>query len=203
MAEVFLKTNCCDHEPGRATLATISRWKLFYLLYLSRPKQNRAIYRIIHKGGVRKILELGIDAIGRTQRMLALAAAQAEGDPKLIRYTGIDAFETRAAYDGPSITLKEAYRRLRPSGTKVQLLPGDPFSALSLAADSLGRFDLMVVSADVVGKQLSRAWFYVPRLLHTNTKVYVESLKSGEFRLLSAKQIARLATASITQRRAA
>jgi hypothetical protein len=184
-------------------LATISRWKLFYLLYLSRPKQNRAIYKKIQKGGITKVLELGLDLAGRTQRMLTLAIARAEGNPGLIRYTGVDAFETRTACDGPGVTLKEAYRQLRPSGAKIQLLPGNPFSALSPVADRLGQFDLIVVSADVLGKELSRAWFYVPRLLHADTKVYVENLESGEFRLLSAKQIARLATAAITQRKAA
>ena len=184
-------------------MATISCWKVFHLLYLSRPKHDRVLYRVIRKGGIQRILELGLGTARRAERMLALATAQAEGGATAVRYAGIDLFDTRGEGDGPPMSLKDTYRRLRSSGAKIQLLPGDPFSALSRAASSLGPLDLIVISAEVAGPSLSRAWFYLPRLLHSGTIVYYESLESGKLKPLSARQITRLATSSVLSRKAA
>lgn len=178
----------------------LSFFRKLYLFSLSRPKQNRLLYRTIHQGVVQRILELGVGDGQRALRMLEVAAAG--HDPKLLHYTGLDLFEARSAAS-PGMTLKEAYRRLKPAGVKLQLLPGDPFSALSQAANCLGQFDLIVIGANAAGDAMNRAWFYVPRLLHAKTKIFVESRKTPEFRLLSAGQIERLATQSVTRRKAA
>ena len=182
-------------------MVRLSFFRKLYLFSLSRPKQNRLLYRTIHQGAVQRILELGVGDGERALGMLEVAAAG--HDPKLLRYTGLDLFEARTAAAGPGMTLKEAYRRLKPAGVKLQLLPGDPFSALSQAAHSLGQFDLIVIGASAAGEAMNRAWFYVPRLLHAKTKVFVESRKAPEFRLLSVAQIERLATQSVTRRKAA
>ena len=96
-----------------------------------------------------------------------------------IRYAGIDPFEARSAMDGPGVTLKMAHRLLHATGARVQLIPGDPFAGLSRKANSLGRVDLLVVSSRLDPRQLAKAWFYVPRLLHEQSVVLIEKLLPG------------------------
>ena len=59
-------------------------------------------------------------------------------------------------------------------GIAAQLVPGDPFSALSRAANSLRDIDLATISADQDPAALERAWFYLPRVLHATSLVFQE-----------------------------
>ena len=185
-------------------MSVTSQLKLFYLTYLSKPPENRLLYRDIHRRRVRKILELGIGAGQRAVRMIEVARLHAPAVQ--ISYTGIDLFEARSAADGPGVTLKLAHRLLKATGVRIQLLPGDPLSALSRAANDLAGTDLVVISSRLDALSLARAWFYVPRLLHDGSLVFVEHPHSGGggaiYERLSRDEIDRLAAAA-TARRAA
>jgi hypothetical protein len=101
-----------------------------------------------------------------------------------IRYTGVDLFESRTAADGPGVSLKLAHRLLNSTGAKVLLVPGAPHSALARAANAIGQVDLMVVSSRLDRSSLTQSWFYVPRLLHAETAVFVEeSVANGRLAL--------------------
>jgi len=115
-------------------------------------------------------------------RMIEVAAAAAP--IKEIHYTGIDLFEARSPSDGPGPTLKRAYRLLQATGARVQLAPGDPFTALARTANSLGPTDLVILSHQQDRASLARAWFYLPRVLHANSLVLAEQgHPSGELTL--------------------
>ena len=115
-----------------------------------------------------------------------------------IHYTGIDLFEARSSMDGPGVTLKMAHRLLKATGARTQLLPGDPLTALSREANCLTGTDLVIISARQDRSSLARAWFYVPRMLHPGSQVYVEEVGRGGrppvLRRLAPDEIARLAT---------
>ena len=96
------------------------------------------------------------------------------------RYTGIDLFESRGADASVGLSLIEAHRMLKATGPNVQLVPGDPFSALARIANSLGRADLVVISADQDESSLRRAWFYIPRILHAGSVVFIEQPSEGD-----------------------
>ena len=152
---------------------------------------------------VRRILEVGIGVGQRASRMIEMAG-RFHSSPD-IRYVGIDPFEARSAMDGPGVTLKMAHRLLHATGAQVQLIPGDPFAALSRTANSLGRIDLMVVSGRLDPRQLARAWFYVPRLLDEQSAVLLEKLLPGgqtSVRLATADEIQTLSTAAAGRRAA-
>ena len=89
-----------------------------------------------------------------------------------IHYTGIDLFETRKPGDGPGLKLKQAFQLLRPTGARIRLIPGDPLTALSGAANLLAATDLLVVSADHDPDSLAKAWYFVPRMLHAQSRVF-------------------------------
>ena len=96
-----------------------------------------------------------------------------------ILYTGVDLFEAR---EGPGLTLKTAHRMLRSTGARIQLLPGDPFTVLSRSANALSGTDLVVISDRQDQDSLARGWFYLPRMLHENSSVFIEgpSIQSGK-----------------------
>src|SRR5688500_11823052 len=103
------------------------RLKYLHLAYFSQPKHDRLIYRLIRRYRVRQIVEMGLGDGRRADRMIPLARNWAQGEP--VRYTAIDPFELRSGEE-PVLTLKAAYRRLKATGARVQVVPGDPLTAL-------------------------------------------------------------------------
>lgn len=184
-------------------MASTSLLRFFYLSYLSRPPSDRPVYRAIRRHCLRKILELGIGAGERALRMIEVAGLCCP--PRQIEFSAVDLFEARSAADGPGMTLKMAHRLLGGTRARVQLVPGDPHVGLARVANSLGRLDLVVISARLDPGHLGRAWFYVPRLLHDRTQVFLERLLPGgrrSLRLVARDEIETLAAAG-TLRRAA
>jgi len=178
-------------------LPSPSRFRLFYLLHLSRPALDRPVYRLLCDRPVRSIVELGIGTGERAQRMIEVTALH--GPVGQVRYTGVDLFEARSRADGPGLSLKEAHRLLKATGVRVQLLPGDPFTALSRAPSNLVGTDLVVISPHHDAKSLERAWYYLPRMLGPNSRVLVQESGDGQgsVRLLTAKEIEKLAGFSL------
>jgi len=91
-----------------------------------------------------------------------------------VHYTGVDLFETRSPADGPPLSLKTAHQTLARFGARVRLGPGDPFSVLSRMANHLPPSDLVVISSGWDRASLDRAWFFLPRLLHAGSQVFVQ-----------------------------
>jgi len=113
-----------------------------------------------------------------------------------IRLTGIDRFEDRPADRGPGISLREAHRLLKATGARIQLIPGNADEGLARVANSLGQVDLLLFAAGTTAAELAGAWFYVPRLLHDRTLVFLErTAADGELsiQLLDHNEIRRLA----------
>lgn len=158
-------------------MSTTGRLRSLYLSYLSLPAPDRLVYRAVLRLQARRILEVGIGFAERAVRMIEAAGRHyARGD---IRYTGIDLFESRTSADGPGVSLKMAHRLLNSTGAKVLLVPGDPLSALARAANAIGQVDVMVVSSRLGRSSLAASWYYVPRLLHPETAVFVEESVAG------------------------
>jgi hypothetical protein len=176
--------------------------RYLFLAHLSKPASDRVIYRAVRRVRPRRILEIGIGSADRTVRLARLASRQAQ--QSTVRYAAIDPFEARDANLPAGLSLKEAHRLLTASGVQAQLVPGDPAQAISRAANSLAGMDLVLISADYEVASLGQAWFYVPRMLHAGSRVYIES-RQGEgglsYRLMTATEIEQLAGAC--RRRAA
>lgn len=170
--------------------------RYYYLTWFSQPVADRPLYQTVAKRPLRSIVELGVGNAVRAKRLLEMAIKpQHTAEP--LRYTGIDLFEARDK-KSPGLTLKEAYSQLKTDHVKLQLLPGDPLSALSRSANSLAGTDVLIISFDQVGDSLEQAWRFVPRMLHASSLVYLEreGKKAGEtrFELLPLTEISRLAT---------
>ncbi len=182
---------------------TISRLKYLYLAHFSKPATDRVLYRAIQKRRFRAILEIGLGSADRALRMIRLA--QRAAGHEAVRYVAIDMFEARPA-ENRGLSLKEAHRVLKTTGAHVQLIPGDPASALARSANALGPLDLVIISGDCDEQSLAGAWFYLPRVLHSGSHLYLESGGPREqgrpLRLLPASEIEERAGAQ-RRRRAA
>jgi len=185
-------------------LAATSRIRLLYLAHFSKPTADRVLYRAIRRYKPRKILEFGLGTAQRATRMIQLAALERPASE--VHYVAIDPFETRSTPDAAVLSIKDAYRALAKTGARVRLCPGDPYLALSRAANSLGQADLVVISSNVDQASLDRAWFYLPRMLHASTQVFLQQQgapeEPGPFQLVSRAEIDSRATAAFRRRAA-
>ena len=109
-----------------------------------------------------------------------------------IGYVGMDLFEGRSESDGPGLSLKAAYQFLRGVGARVQLVPGNPAELLARTANSLGKIDLLIVPAELDSPSFSRAWFFVPRMLHERSLVFVEGVAAEGQKALHVKPAAEI-----------
>ncbi len=186
-------------------MSAASLLKYCYLAYAAKPAAERRLYRIIRRQRAGRIVELGIGDTVRAQRMIAVSGRY-RGQEE-VSYTGIDLFEARPE-EHSALSLKQAYKQLTPSGARLKLLPGDPYSALARSANSLLNTDLIIIGADQDADSLERAWFYVPRMLHGNSTVLIEHVgeqpeAERRYHQLPAEDIAQLAELAAPRRRAA
>jgi hypothetical protein len=174
---------------------------LFYLLHLSRPSSNRLVYREIRRQKGRKVVEIGLNTGERAIHVIEVLREFHEA--KDIHYTGIDLFEARTEADGPGMPLRDAYRLLRATQARIQLVPGTAGEALSQAANGLAQTDVLILSGRIPPDQLSQVWFFVPRMIHARTLIFQESFSgsSTAMRLLNALETSQMAAKG--QRRAA
>lgn len=158
-------------------LAILSRLRLLYLLYFSKPTGNRPLYRAIYRQQARKIVELNAGDGQRALRMIDVAQRRSSA-PAEVHYVGLDPFEGSTEGRRRSSSLKEVHQLLRGSGARVQLVPGNPSDSLIRLANSLGKVDVLVVPAELDSSALARLWFFVPRMLHAQSQVFVESISN-------------------------
>jgi hypothetical protein len=168
-----------------------------WLRYFSKPAADRTLYKALRARPIRSIVEIGVGLPLRTPRLLLLASGKTPGEP--IRYCGIDLFEARPTGQ-PALSLKQAFAALHSPHIRVQLVPGDPHSALKRVSNSLTGTDLLLISADQDPESLARAWTWTPRMLTATSLIFVEEPgappTAPAWKPLSLTEIQKLATVS-------
>ena len=157
----------------------MTRMGLFRRLWLTRlsnPAAERVIYRHVLQAPPRRIIELGLGLLGRTERLLHTVTAATAADA--VHYVGLDRFEGRTPTDPPGVTLKEAHRRLTKLA-RVQLVPGNVDTSLARLCNHLGVFDLVLIAAETDERHLERCWFFLQRITSAGTTVLLESRMAG------------------------
>jgi hypothetical protein len=183
-------------------LKPASTFQYLYLSRLSRPAHERCLYRAVRRHAVRSMVEIGL---GDGRRMLRLlAVAQRYRPQERLSYAAVDLFEARSP-NAVGWSLKEAHRQLTRAGVHFRLAPGEPFAALARCANALTNTDLLVIGADNDPDSLERAWFYIPRMLHERSLVFVEEQNGAGRRLFRRWNTAEIlqSSQSETRRRAA
>ncbi len=168
----------------------------------SNPACNRVLYRAIKKFKVASIVEIGLGDASRAENMIRIAK-RFSGVPG-VRYTGIDLFEGRSDSE-VSIRLKDAHQRLRKYDTRLQLVPGEVFPALTRIANSHMRTDMIVVSAGYDAGSLAKSWYYIPRMLHAASLFFIQQQadSSAKFDRKNRVEIERMSNDAAAPRYAA
>ncbi len=118
-------------------------------------EDERVLYRVFNDKSVTRWCEIGIGDGERALRIIKLL--KNAGKSTELYFCGIDPFEARAAFKQPAgLQLKEAHRIFKETGIKTQLIPGDPFSALSRSANSINDLQIVIISEDQLGESLDR-----------------------------------------------
>jgi hypothetical protein len=186
------------------TLAILRKLQLLYLFYLSKPAANRPLYQVIYRHRAQKIVELSVGDGRRARQMIEVAQRRAVL-PTDVHYVGLDLFEGRSESSLPGGSLKEVHQLLRGTGARVQLVPGNPPDALIRLANSLGKIDVLIVPAELDSLSFARLWFFVPRMLHEQSRVFVQRIRNKAETVLTMKpreEIDRLAAAGAGRRAA-
>lgn len=175
-------------------MARLGMLRSLWLTRLSKPAAERVLYRHVLASRPRRILEMGLGMLARTERLIEAAAA---ASPTEIAYVGIDRFESRSLNDPPGVSLKQAHRKLH-GRARVQLVPGNVDSALARSCNHLGVFDLVVISAATDERHLARCWFFLQRITGPQSAVFVES--GGSWTMVPRAKLDELASRSVLQR---
>lgn len=175
-------------------MKTLGWMGALWLSRFSRPASERVIHRHVLRNPTRRILEIGMGTLVRTERLLR-AAARAGG----VQYVGLDRFEGRDVGDPPGVSLKEAHRRLH-ARAKVQLVPGNVDTSLARIGNMLGHFDLVLVSADNDQRHLERCWLFIQRVVAKDTTILVEPRAGAPWRELSRSRLEELAARVVVRR---
>ena len=154
-------------------MAAASLFKYFHAAFLSQPKADRQLYRLVKKNAIARIVEVGIRSVGQTTSLIQVAQRFAP-DGK-VAYTGLDWFDARPQEQLP-LTLKKAHAALQTTGAQVRLVPGPPANSLASIANAHQNTQLLLIAETVSDQDLESAWFYVPRMLRATSLVFRERM---------------------------
>ena len=165
-----------DAASKGAAMAKFGWFRKLWLTQFSQPATERTIYQQLLRSKPKRVMELGLGTLGRTERLLALAGALQTDGP--LHYVGLDRFEGRLPTDPAGTSLKQAHQRLHKLAS-VQLVPGNIDASLSRLCNHLGTFDLLLISASNDERHLERSWFFIQRIVSAQTTILVELPASG------------------------
>ena len=176
-------------------MSMLNRFRRLYWCYFSKPQAARTLYRAVCRTRAISIVELGITDPDRSLRLIQLATGFSPDRP--VCYTAIDPFDARREGQSP-LTLKGAHRLFSATSAKIKLVPGLPEESLGSVANTLLDTDLVVFAHDVAVDPAARLWFFLPRLLHAQSRILRHGRPSEEdlhpaFSEIEHAEIARLA----------
>lgn len=160
-------------------------WASFKTLYLSKPREDRPLFRelreaIQERTPLVKILEVGVGNGDRSERIVHWLRENGACDPQ--RYAAIDAFEL----GGPGhISLKDYHRRLSKLGGEIKPFPvpitGNLSIALTRVAHTLGGVDCMILDIEPSAWGDPQSTAMLRRLIHPQTLVLGKPTAGGRF----------------------
>ncbi len=170
------------------------------LTRFSQPARDRVLYRSLQPQNVRRIVEIGVGSADRALHLISVVLRYTPASE--IKYTGIDMFEGRTDVPRPT-SLKAAHQKLVATGAAIRLLPGDAASALPRCANDLRGTDWVILSRDQDPSTIDRAWHFLPRMLHKDSTVWIESPAGNDFQVLTARDVSQQLATRSKRRRAA
>ena len=169
-----------------------------WLTRFSKPVADRPLFRHLLRAAPQRIIEIGIDSLDRSERLLRVAAAVGPTAP---HYVGLDRFEGRLESEPRGATLKQAHQRLHGLA-RVQLLPGNADTSLARMCNHLGIFDMVVIAAITDERHLERSWFFLQRITNASSLVLRETVSGADrsWEVVPKARIDELASRAVLRR---
>ena len=164
---------------------SLSTLGYYQLTLMSKPAADRVVYQLIKKNKFQSFLEIGMGTGDRCQQILRVAD---KFSAKPIRYTGIDLFDARP--EG-SFKLIDMHKKLKAFEAKTQLVPGSVGPSIERIANSHLRTDMIIISPGTSMSELSSVVAFVPRMLHANSLVLIQSEAGGKMKQLTRLDVER------------
>lgn len=135
--------------------------------FFSKPSAERELVKLARKQRVRRVVELGIGSLERTQALLKeIGSADKHG----VSYCAIDLFDQRPQASA-ALPLIAVHRVVSGLAESVRLAPGEVETVLPTVANTLADTDLILLPAEALSSEASPLWFYLPRMCHPGTLV--------------------------------
>lgn len=160
------------------------------LTMFTKPVENRMVYKLIKKNQFQSFVEVGLGNDARFEKMIQVAHSFSNSEN--LRYTGVDLFDSRVAPDSP-LKLIEMHKRMKALPAKTQLVPGELDSAIQRIANSHLRTDLILISAGFEQFQFDAAITFLPRMMHSSSRLLIQKTRDAAFDELSRLDVERLA----------
>ncbi len=119
----------------------------------------------IRRSHSRRIMEIGVYNAENAYTMIQ--AAMENTPPSQVEYYGFDYFT--------SYTDQQIEKKLRETGAKITLIPGDTMDTLPEAAETLPEMDLIFIDAGKTEQEATSDWTHASRLMHNTTAVYIHN----------------------------
>ncbi|QDV71239.1 hypothetical protein Poly24_49730 [Rosistilla carotiformis] len=138
-------------------------WYVFQATRLSKPAENRVLFRATANRKILSVLETGLEDGSRCERLLQWLKHH---DSVPARYAAIDQFEA-----GGGISLKQFHSKLAAFGIKPMPIPGTLATGLPRVAHTIGAVDLLILNQDRDSLCEPAVQNFLPRIIHPETVV--------------------------------
>lgn len=156
-------------------------WYVFQTTRLSKPAEDRALYRATGNRKIQTVLETGLGDGSRCERLLQWLEHH-DGLPT--RYAAIGEFEAAGG-----ISLKQFHAKLTAFGIKPLPVPGNLASGLPRVAHTIGAVDLLILDRDHSSLHEPAICNFLPRVVHAETIVIATDAESKVLYSLPASEL--------------
>ncbi|QDS90820.1 hypothetical protein EC9_50370 [Rosistilla ulvae] len=157
-------------------------WYVFQTTRLSKPAEDRVLFRATANRKIQSVLEAGLGDGSRCDRLLQWLEHH---DSIPTRYAAIDQFEA-----GGGISLKQFHAKLTGLGIKPMPVPGNLATGLPRVAHTIGAVDLLILDQDRDGLSDPSIQNFLPRVVHSDTIVIATDSQTNNLYLIDPSELA-------------
>ncbi|QDV15101.1 hypothetical protein CA51_50130 [Rosistilla oblonga] len=156
-------------------------WYVFQTTRLSKPAEDRVLFRATANRKIQSVLETGLGDGTRCDRLLQWLQHH---DSVPTRYAAIDQFEA-----GGGLSLKQFHAKMTGVGIKPMPVPGTLATGLPRVAHTIGAVDLVILDQDHEGLSDPSILNFLPRIVHAETVVIATDAETGALYSVDASEL--------------
>lgn len=158
-----------------------------YWSRLTKPAEERALFRFLLEKPISSITEIGIGDGSRMQRIAKLV--QLDAGTEQLRYIGVDEFEL--SQERPFLSLKQAHKLASHLGFRASLVPGVISNCLPRVAHKFSPSDLVIIDGglDIDFPMTGPIGSWLNRIAHTDSTVLASQQPGQELQIIDPTKL--------------